>query len=251
MTTTRFTSCATRGTGPCAAAASSVTAGSSAAMSSTFAALPVTSLGGYLGRHGRAHRPGFPSGSTISSSWVMPSRTRWARSNRCARRSDARVAPRGKLTLLEASTGSEWARSHRARPARGSSSCGLAFPSPSSTSRSTGRGRLWLGRPDMRWTKQRVLLEYQGREFHDSDEQRAQDEVRFTRFSDDGWSVVRSGTTTSTPTRPGLTLVLSVADEARPPAGRPGPERDPSAVLQHPDARAGRDPARRLRARSR
>ena len=39
---------------------------------------------------------------------------------------------------------------------------------------------VWLGRPDMRWTEQRVLREYQGREFHDSDEQRAQDEVRFT-----------------------------------------------------------------------
>ena len=42
----------------------------------------------------------------------------------------------------------------------------------------------------MRWVEHRVLLEYQGREFHDSDEQRAQDEVRFKRFSDDGWSIV-------------------------------------------------------------
>lgn len=42
----------------------------------------------------------------------------------------------------------------------------------------------------MRWVEQRVLLEYQGREFHDSPEQREHDAARFKRFTDDDWSVV-------------------------------------------------------------
>ena len=42
----------------------------------------------------------------------------------------------------------------------------------------------------MRWVEQRVLLEYQGRQFHDSPEQREHDEARFKGFSEDGWSVI-------------------------------------------------------------
>jgi hypothetical protein len=42
----------------------------------------------------------------------------------------------------------------------------------------------------MRWVKQRTVLEYQGREFHDSPEQREHDAARFRRFSHDGWSVI-------------------------------------------------------------
>jgi hypothetical protein len=63
----------------------------------------------------------------------------------------------------------------------------------------------------MRWTKQRVLGEYQGREFHDSDEQRAQDAQRFRRFTDDGWTVVEVWNDDVNTDEARVALVLRVA----------------------------------------
>ncbi|WP_404387479.1 hypothetical protein [Humibacillus xanthopallidus] len=101
-----------------------------------------------------------------------------------------RVAPRGKLTLLEAlplvRVGSESPGETRTRLVLTRS----GLPEPELNKPVFGPGRLWLGRPDMRWKKHRALLEYQGREFHDGDEQRAKDDVRFARFSAHDWTVV-------------------------------------------------------------
>ena len=81
-------------------------------------------------------------------------------------------------------------------------------------------GDRWLGRPDMRWVEHRVLLEYQGREFHDSDEQRAQDEVRFKRFSDDGWSIVEVWAEDVNTDTARETLVLGTAEKLGHPRSR-------------------------------
>lgn len=103
---------------------------------------------------------------------------------------DARVAPRGKLTLLEALT---WIRVGSESPGETRTRLVLmraGLPEPELNQPVYAEGRRWLGRPDMRWVKQRVLLEYQGREFHDSDEQRGRDAVRFKGFTDEDWAVI-------------------------------------------------------------
>ncbi|WP_141819560.1 hypothetical protein [Humibacillus xanthopallidus] len=102
----------------------------------------------------------------------------------------ARVGPQGKLTLLEALT---WIRVGSESPGETRTRLVLVragLPEPELNQPVYAAGDRWLGRPDMRWVAQRVLLEYQGREFHDSDEQRAADKVRFRRFGDDGRSVL-------------------------------------------------------------
>lgn len=103
---------------------------------------------------------------------------------------EARTAPRGKLTLVEAldsiRVGSESPGETRTRLVL----MRAGLPEPDLNRPVYAPGRRWLGRPDMRWTKQRLLLEYQGREFHDSDEQRAKDELRFARFAAHDWTVV-------------------------------------------------------------
>ncbi len=174
----------------------------------------------------------------------MPSRTRWARSNRCVKRSTLESPREASSRSSRPSSGSGSARSLRARHERDSSSSAPACPSPSSTSRSTGPGRLWLGRPDMRWKKQRVLLEYQGREFHDSDEQRAQRRGALRRGSATTAGLsCPYGTTTSTPTPSRIALVLQRGGRARDTRSTSlDLNGDPSAVLQHPNARARRDP---------
>ena len=102
----------------------------------------------------------------------------------------ARVAPRGKLTLLEAL---DWIRVGSESPGETRTRLVLVranLPQPELNRPVYAVGGRWLGRPDMRWVEQRVLLEYQGREFHDSPEQRQHDEARFKGFSDDGWTVI-------------------------------------------------------------
>ncbi|NUR81475.1 MAG: hypothetical protein HOQ21_13650 [Dermatophilaceae bacterium] len=103
---------------------------------------------------------------------------------------EARRAPRGKRTLLEALT---WVRVGSESPGETRTRLVLVragLPEPELNATVYASSGRWLGRPDMRWVKQRLLLEYQGREFHDADEQRAKDEVRFARFSGHGWSVL-------------------------------------------------------------
>ena len=164
---------------------------------------------------------------------------------------EARVAPRGKLTLLEAL---EWIRVGSESPGETRTRLVLVragLPEPELNKPVYGPGRLWLGRPDMRWKKQRVLLEYQGREFHDSDEQRAQDEVRFARFCDHDWAVVPVWNDHINTDQPRIDLVLEVADKL----GHPPASLDLNAI--HPRFFSTRMlelaeiRARRLRARGR
>ncbi|WP_234423805.1 hypothetical protein [Intrasporangium calvum] len=124
----------------------------------------------------------------------------------------ARVRPRGKLTLLEAlewiRVGSESAGETRTRLVL--SRAGLPEPELNvPIFSSTGR---WLGRPDMRWPEQRVLLEYQGREFHDSEDQRALDAVRFAGFEEDCWTVVATWNDDVNSDEARSRLVLRMAD---------------------------------------
>lgn len=164
---------------------------------------------------------------------------------------DARVAPRGKLTLLEAL---EWIRVGSESPGETRTRLVLvraSLPEPELNKPIYGPGRLWLGRPDMRWKKQRVLLEYQGREFHDSDEQRAQDEVRFAGFCDHDWAVVPVWNDHINTDQSRIDLVLQVADKL----GQPPASLDLNAI--HPRFFSTRMlelaeiRARRLRARGR
>jgi hypothetical protein len=156
----------------------------------TFAGLPVTCLAETWVDMGELIRPGFPMGmddlvvigdavaSKLGS--VDPLREALA----------ARVAPRGKLTLLEALP---WIRVGSESPGETRTRLVLVragLPEPELNQPVYATGNRWLGRPDMRWVKQRALLEYQGREFHEGDEQRARDNVRFRRFRDDGWAVI-------------------------------------------------------------
>ncbi len=151
---------------------------------------PVTSLADTWVDMGELIRPGTPLGhddlvvmgdavaNTLGS--VEPLRAALA----------ARVAPRGKLTLLEAL---DWIRVGSESPGETRTRLVLVrarLPEPELNQPVYAAGRRWLGRPDMRWRKQRVLLEYQGREFHESPEQREHDAARFRRFSRDGWSVI-------------------------------------------------------------
>jgi len=126
---------------------------------------------------------------------------------------EARVAPRGKLTLLEAL---EWIRVGSESPGETRTRLVLVragLPEPELNQPVYAAGHRWLGRPDMRWVEQRVLLEYQGREFHDSDEQRAQDKVRFGRFNGDGWTIVEVWDTNVNTDAARVELVLNVAEE--------------------------------------
>ncbi len=124
---------------------------------------------------------------------------------------EGRVGPRGKLTLLEAldwiRVGSQSAGETRTRLVLVRS----GIPEPDLNRPVFGPGGVWLGRPDMRWTQQRVLGEYQGREFHDSDEQRAHDAQRFRRFTDDGWTVVEVWNDDVNTDEARVALVLRVA----------------------------------------
>src|SRR6478609_8274963 len=144
-----------------------------------------------------------------SSSSVMPWRTPWAPSNRCVKRSKP-AWPRGASSRCSRpSNGSGSVRSHRARPVL----VRAGLPEPELNQPVYAAGHRWLGRPDMRWVEQRVLLEYQGREFHDSDEQRAQDKVRFGRFNGDGWTIVEVWDTNVNTDAARVGLVLNVAEE--------------------------------------
>jgi hypothetical protein len=128
---------------------------------------------------------------------------------------ERRVAPRGKLTLLEAL---EFIRVGSESPGETRSRLVLVragLPEPELNKPVYGPGRLWLGRPDMRWKKHRTLLEYQGREFHDGEEQRAKDEVRFAGFSDHGWTVVPVWNDDVNTDEARVALVLRVADELK------------------------------------
>jgi hypothetical protein len=154
------------------------------------AGLPVTSLADTWVDMGELIRPGVPLGhdDLVAMGDAVADRLGSVRPLREALA--ARVAPRGKLTLLEAL---DWVRVGAQSPGETRTRlvlvrAGLPEPELNRTVYSTGRR--WLGRPDMRWVEQRVLLEYQGRQFHDSLEQREQDEARFAGFSNDGWSVI-------------------------------------------------------------
>lgn len=124
----------------------------------------------------------------------------------------ARQRPRGKLTLLEAleeiRVGAESPGETRTRLVL----VRAGLPEPELNRAVITEDGTWLGRPDLRWSGQRVILEYQGREFHDSDEQRAADGVRFAGFEDDGWTVVPvwNDDVNSVATR--IALVRRVAD---------------------------------------
>ncbi|HET7725461.1 MAG TPA: hypothetical protein VFK68_12530 [Propionibacteriaceae bacterium] len=156
----------------------------------TSAGLPVTSLAETWVDMGELIRPGFPLG--LDDLVVMGDAvaTKLGSVEPLHEALCARVGPRGKLTLLEALT---WIRVGSESPGETRARLVLVragLPEPELNQPVYAAGGRWLGRPDMRWVAQRVLLEYQGREFHDSDEQRAADKVRFRRFGDDGWSVL-------------------------------------------------------------
>ncbi|WP_461047921.1 hypothetical protein [Terrabacter koreensis] len=126
---------------------------------------------------------------------------------------DARKAPRGKRTLLEALScfrvGSESPGETRTRLIL--VRAGLPEPELNATVYASSGRR--LGRPDMRWVKQRLLLEYQGRDFHDSDEQRAKDELRFARFAKHDWRVLPVWDKNVTTGEAREALVVGVANE--------------------------------------
>jgi hypothetical protein len=179
----------------------------------TMGGLPVTSPADTWVDMGELIRPGVPFGlddlvvmgdavATMLGS-VEPLREALA----------ARVRPRGKLTLLEALT---WIRVGSESPGETRTRLVLVragLPEPELNQPLYAAGNRWLGRPDMRWVKQRALLEYQGREFHDSDEQRAQDTVRFGRFGDDGWSVIEVWDDDVNTDAARVALVLRTAEE--------------------------------------
>ena len=126
---------------------------------------------------------------------------------------DRRVSPRGKLTLLEAL---DWVRVGSESPGETRTRLVLVragLPEPELNQIVYGPGRRWLGRPDMRWADRRVLLEYQGREFHDSDEQRASDAVRFARFNNHDWTVVEVWNDDVNTASARVALARKVADE--------------------------------------
>jgi hypothetical protein len=103
---------------------------------------------------------------------------------------EARVRPRGKLTLLEAlewiRVGAESAGETRARLVL----VRAGLPEPQLNQKITTKEGFWLGRPDLRYKAARVALEYQGVEFHTGEENEARDEARFEGFSGDGWTTV-------------------------------------------------------------
>lgn len=66
------------------------------------------------------------------------------------------------------------------------------LPEPELNVPTYGAEGAYLGRPDLRWAEQRVVLEYEGRHHRDDPEVFAQDIDRRERFEDHGWSVVRA-----------------------------------------------------------
>jgi len=100
-----------------------------------------------------------------------------------------RVRPRGKLTLLEALDEIRvGARSPRETLARLMLvRCGLPEPKLNQAVISSS-GEL-LGVTDLLWEEQRVVGEYQGQEFHDGEQQRERDGVRYDGFAADAWTV--------------------------------------------------------------
>lgn len=175
--------------------------------------VPVTNLADTWVDIGELIRPGFPFG--LDDLVVMGDAVANALGSVEPLREalEARTAPRGKLTLLEAL---EWIRVGSESPGETRTRLVLVragLPEPELNQPVYGFGDRWLGRPDMRWPAQRVLLEYQGREFHESDEQRAQDAVRFTGFSDDGWTVVEVWGDDVNTDAARVALVLRVADD--------------------------------------
>jgi hypothetical protein len=103
---------------------------------------------------------------------------------------EARVRPRGKLTLLEAlewiRVGSESAGETRARLVL----IRAGLPEPELNKDIVTEEGFWLGRPDMRYSEAKVALEYQGVEFHAGPENETKDEARFEGFAQDGWDTV-------------------------------------------------------------
>ena len=65
------------------------------------------------------------------------------------------------------------------------------LPEPELNVPTYGAAGRYLGRPDLRWPEQRVVLEYEGRHHRDDPGVYAQDIDRRERFEDAGWSVVR------------------------------------------------------------
>lgn len=103
---------------------------------------------------------------------------------------EKRVRPRGKLTLLEAL---EWIRYGAQSPGETRTRLVLVragLPEPALNRPIITAERIWLGRPDLMWRDQRVLIEYQGEEFHTEKKDRARDEARHAGFRDDDWEVV-------------------------------------------------------------
>jgi hypothetical protein len=100
-----------------------------------------------------------------------------------------RVRPRGKLTLVEALAEIRvGARSPRETLTRLMlTRCGLPEPELNQAVISS-TGEL-LGVADLLWKEERVVGEYQGLEFHDDQEQRDHDQIRFEGFAADAWQV--------------------------------------------------------------
>ena len=101
-----------------------------------------------------------------------------------------RVRPRGKLTLLEAL---EWIRYGAQSPGETRTRLVLVrsgLPEPVLNQPIITSERIWLGRPDLMWRDHRVLIEYQGEEFHTEQKDRERDDARHAGFRDDDWEVV-------------------------------------------------------------
>lgn len=185
----------------------------------TIGALPVTSPADTWVDMGELIRPGIPLG--LDDLVVMGDAvaTELGSVEPLREALEARVGPRGKLTLLEALT---WIRVGSESPGETRTRLVLVrarLPEPELNQPIVAAGDRWLGRPDMRWLAQRALLEYQGREFHDSDEQRAQDKARFQRFGDDGWSVIEVWDDDVNTDAARVALVLRAAEELGHPRG--------------------------------
>jgi len=182
------------------------------------AGLPVTSPADTWVDLGELIRPGFALGLDDLIVTGDAVATMLGSVDRLRDALDARTAPRGKLTLLEAL---DWIRVGSESPGETRTRlilvrAGLPEPELNRPVYAPGPrwlGRRWLGRPDMRWIKQRALLEYQGREFHDSDEQRAKDELRFARFAAHDWTVVDVWDNDVNTDHARYALVERVADE--------------------------------------
>ncbi|HEX5968305.1 MAG TPA: hypothetical protein VFY88_07515 [Intrasporangium sp.] len=103
---------------------------------------------------------------------------------------EKRVRPRGKLTLLEAL---EWIRYGAESPGETRTRLFLVragLPEPELNRPIVTEDRVWLGRPDLMWRKQKVLIEYQGEQYHAGEKAREADEDRHGGFRGDGWTVV-------------------------------------------------------------